>query len=264
MQNTTTELILFIIATTTLILIMGGFILSILILYRKKQIKNEKALEDLKTEFEKNILLAQLEIQEQTFQEISREIHDNINLTLTLAKLKLNTTREKNVELDYSIQLIGNAISDLTDLSRSMNSDIIKECGLLSALSIEIERIKKIHPLKINFHLSGNPTFLDSEKELFIFRILQEALNNILKHSKAKNVTINLDYSPSQLKIEIQDDGIGLGKEFKIREKGRYPSAGLRTMRKRIELMNGYFDVQSELNKGTRILFSLPVIQFQR
>jgi signal transduction histidine kinase len=260
MQNETTELILFIIATTTLILIMGGFILTILLLYRKKQLKNEKELQNLKNEFEKDLLQAQLEIQEQTFQEISREIHDNINLTLTLAKLKLNTTHENKRELDYSIQLIGNAISELTDLSRSMNSDIIKECGLLSALSIEVERIKRINQLHVELLVSGNPAFLDAQKELFIFRIVQEAINNILKHSKAKNVSIKLDYSMSQLKIEIHDDGIGLNKEPMFREKGRFPSAGFRNMKKRIELMNGDFRVQSGVNKGTHIVLTLPVI----
>jgi two-component system, NarL family, sensor kinase len=259
MQTTTTELVLFIVVSTCLILLMGTFILMILFLARKKNLKNERLLQELKNEFEKDILQAQIEIQEQTFEEISREIHDNINLSLTLAKLRLNTIGTKLPELDDPIDLIGKAINELSDLSRSMNSDIIKDCGLLTALTLEVERIKKLQSITIILEIHGVPVFLESQRELYIFRILQEALHNTLKHAKAKSVLIKLDYSQSQLKIEIKDDGQGLTRNFKYRKTGSFPSAGFRNMQKRIELLQGNFSIFSEQGKGTKLLLSLPI-----
>ena len=91
MQNPHYDLTLFILASTVLILLLAGFIVTILFLYRKKQLAYYKTVEELRLDYEKNLLHTQLEIQEQTLQHISREIHDNINLSLTLAKLNLNT-----------------------------------------------------------------------------------------------------------------------------------------------------------------------------
>src|SRR5437868_8710337 len=91
MQKATHSITLFLIIVSILILLLTGFVLAILILYRKNQIAYSKMLEQIKLEHEQNLLSTQIEIQENTFQQISREIHDNINLELTLAKLILNT-----------------------------------------------------------------------------------------------------------------------------------------------------------------------------
>ncbi|MEI9810293.1 MAG: hypothetical protein WDO16_21820 [Bacteroidota bacterium] len=92
-----------------------------------------------------------------TLQTISRDIHDNINLSLTLAKLNLNTlditNKEKSMEqLTYSIDIISKSIIDLTDISRSMNSDIISEQGLIKALELEIEKLKKLNRFLYNLN----------------------------------------------------------------------------------------------------------------
>src|SRR4029079_17393553 len=130
MQNTHYNLILFILASAFLILLMAGFIVTILFLYKKKQLAYYKTIEELKLDYEKSLLRTQLEIQEQTLQHISREIHDNINLSLTLAKLNLNTfdwghpDKSKN-KIDSSLLQISKAIVDLSDLSKGMNSELI-------------------------------------------------------------------------------------------------------------------------------------------
>jgi signal transduction histidine kinase len=221
---------------------------------------NERLIQNLKNEFEKDILQAQIEIQEQTFAEISRDVHDNINLTLTLAKLKLNTVEKKLPDLNDPIFLISKAINDLSDLSRSMNSDIIKDCGLLSALSIEVSRIKKLETLNVILEIQGTPVFLESQRELYIFRIIQEALHNTLKHAKAKSVLIQMNFSPTLLKIEIKDDGQGIPGNLKNTNVGSYPTSGFRNMQKRMALLKGNFSVSSEQGKGTKLLLTLPIL----
>src|SRR5215212_8332908 len=113
---------------------MALAIICLLYLHQKKQILYHRNLIAIKHDFEKTLLKTQVEIQEQTFSSISKEIHDNISLSLTLAKLNLNTLNWVEVEssteaVRNSIKIIGSAISDLGNLAKSMNPDMIKKLG---------------------------------------------------------------------------------------------------------------------------------------
>jgi len=149
MQSTHYNLILFILASAVLILLMAGFIVTILFLYKKKQLAYFQTIEELKLDYEKNLLHTQLEIQEQTLQHISREIHDNINLSLTLAKLNLNTldwrhSARARTQIDSSLQQISKAITDLGNISKGMNSELITNQGLMEVLKKETDRLKEL------------------------------------------------------------------------------------------------------------------------
>ena len=118
MQTQKGDIILLIIFTSVLLLLLLSFIAAVLFLYQKKSILYNKEMEDVKNNYDKNLLRMQLEMQEQTFQDIAREIHDNIGLSLTLAKLQLNTvdyTEHKTTaeSINSSIDLISKAIQDL-------------------------------------------------------------------------------------------------------------------------------------------------------
>jgi signal transduction histidine kinase len=240
---------------------MGGFILTVLFLYRKRQMAYLKDFERIKSDYEKNLLKTQLEIQEQTFQTISRDIHDNINLSLTLAKLNLNTLNftapEKSSEkVNDTIELVSRAIDDLTNISRAMNSDIIGDHGLIAALSQEFEKLKKLNWFDIRFEVTGDPVFMDAQKELFIFRIIQEAFHNILKHSRAKTVQLRLHYNDTYVEMTVADDGVGFAKNDD--RSAVQTKAGLRNMQKRAELLGGTCEIESIQGKGTSIKTTIP------
>ena len=264
MQKTPYDIIIFLAITILLIILLGGFIITIIFLYRKKQILYLKELEQIKSDYEKNLLKTHIEIQEQTFQTISRDIHDNINLSLTLAKLNLNTLNlsvvEKSAEqIASSIEFISKAIIDLTDISRSMNSDIISEQGLITALELEIEKLKKLECFFIKFEVFGNPVFMDAQKELLIFRIIQESFNNILKHAHARQIQLCMNYEFDRVNITTSDDGVGFNqskKQYSF-DKNK-PTSGLRNMQKRAELLNGSFHITSQPGLGTTIKISIP------
>lgn len=259
MQKASYDIIVFFLVVVFLILLMAGFILIILLLYRKKQIAYLQTLESLKLNHEKNLLQSQVEVQEQTIQHISREIHDNISLSLTLAKLQLNTLIMDNKFSSYnlinsSIDLISKSINDLSDISKSMNADIISQQGLIDALKNETIRIQKTGLIVINVSIRGNPVFMDAHKELIIFRIVQEAFNNIIKHSEAKNVNLDLNYINDHMEITIQDDGKGFDLAFSGATKG----AGLNNMRNRAKIFSGNVNFESQKGQGTKIFISIP------
>src|SRR5688572_32685257 len=124
MQKTTNDIVIVMVIITVLLLILVGFIVTLTFLYRKRQNSYFQNIETLKHDHEKNLLKSQVEVQEQTLQNISQEIHDNISLSLTLAKLQLNTLnleeKSKSVQLiNSSVDLISKSLNDLSDLSRS-------------------------------------------------------------------------------------------------------------------------------------------------
>lgn len=212
--------------------------------------------------FHEHLTHTQLEIQEETFQFISREIHDNIGLSLTLAKLYLNTLEINSVQnpkiIYETVELITQALNDLSDISKSLNSEAIRSEGFLCALQLKLDKIKKTQRFEIDFKITGNPIFLDSQSELIIYRIIQEALNNIIKHSKATEIAIWLNYNDKELTAEIRDNGIGINWEQLEKTKSTTMSAGLANMRKRAKMINGSCEIRSN-NNGTTITLTIPL-----
>jgi len=238
---------------------MGAFILTILFLHRKKQIAYHEKLKQMEANYEKNLLKTQLEIQEQTFQNISREIHDNISLSLTLAKLHLHTldwidVEKSNEKVNISIELLTQSIAGLRDISKGLNADLIIQNGLLKAIEEEIEHIDQTGLFKLKFELKGTPVYMNNQRELIIFRIIQEAFNNIIKHSNASNAQLTLNFNLEALMIIISDDGKGFDKEL-----ARYNrQAGLVNMETRIKILKGEMKIKSNPGNGTVLSFTIP------
>lgn len=257
MQVNKDDIVFFLIITTGLILLLSGFIITLLFFYQKRKLAYQQTLNTLELDHQTNLLESQVEIQENTFQHISREIHDNISLTLTLAKLQLNTLIENqnsSKTVISSVDLITKSINDLNSLSKALNSDIIKTQGLIVALENEIERIQLVGLFTIALRVKGSPVFMTAEKELIIFRIVQESFNNILKHSNAKIVKITMHYTHSVINIRIIDDGKGF--EYPIAE--NHNGAGLNNITNRAKVLHGQADINSYPGKGTRIHLSIP------
>ena len=263
MQESTTELISFLILATLLILSLVGFTIFILFLYQKKQDYYNKTMASIELEHEKSLLETQLEIQEETFLNISREIHDNIGLALTLAKLNLNTLsfsgdHTSAEQLKTAISLVGKAISDLSDISKSLNSDVVTQVGWLKLLEHEIDKIKRIPQYSASFRIVGQVVFLESHKELILFRIAQEALNNILKHSGAKEIQMEITFDNS-LELNIRDNGKGFQTSEKTQAGNQSMRLGLINMANRAKLINGEFNIISQPGIGTTVSVRIPL-----
>lgn len=233
-------------------------IAMIIFKYQQKQNIHQKNLEALKISYENSLLQSQLEIQEQTFQNIAREIHDNIGQKLTLAKLHLNTLRydkinEATLRVNDSVDMISEAINDLSDISRSMNSEILLSNGLIKALEFEAAQLSKSGKYKISFSTTGHPVFLEANTELVLFRIAQEALTNIIKHAGASSISILLHYDTALLAMTIQDDGKGF-----YTDENRF-GTGLSNMRKRADTLKGRLVISSTPHISTQIKIEIPV-----
>lgn len=244
---------------TLLIAALIAFIALIIYRYQQKQNIYFKDLEQLKAMHATEILQSQLEIQEQTFANISREIHDNIGQKLTLAKLQLNTVDVKDdnrlmSKLGDSVNMISEAIADLSDISRSMSSEIILNNGLIEGLEFEVAQLNKSSIYKIELTVTGEPIYLNSKKELILFRIVQEALNNIMKHSQASVIDIHLHFNTNLLRLDIIDNGKGF-----VTVSGTKQGTGIANMCRRASILEGKCEVFSEPGLGTKIKIEIPL-----
>ncbi|HUS01718.1 MAG TPA: ATP-binding protein [Chitinophagaceae bacterium] len=231
--------------------------------YDRKSSEYLAALDKIKYENEKNLLSTQIEIQEQTFQNISREIHDNIGQKLSLAKLHLNTFTEtnnakSNEKINHALQFISEAINDLSDISRGLSSDIILNNGLVKALEFEVMQLQKMEKYVINFSISGEYIFLENKKELVLFRIVQEAINNFLKHAESSLIDIKLEFQNSNLTLEIKDYGKGFHLSEHLNGQKFNSRAGIKNIIKRAGIIGGQIQIQSKINEGTLIKIKVP------
>lgn len=209
----------------------------------------------LKYTYEQELLLTQIEIQEQTLKTISEEIHDNVGQVLSLAKLNLNTIDNAgDKKIQDTKNLVAKAINDLRNLSRSIHGDRIAELGLQQSIEDELSILQNSGQFATQLKLSGNAYKLTPQKEMVLFRIVQEALNNAVKYSKAKNITVQMNYRSNEFYIEVEDDGCGFDIETLPAAK---TGIGLNSMKSRAALINGVYNIQSCINMGTSISITL-------
>jgi len=258
MQKNTNDIIIFLIVVSALIVSMVAFIVFMLVIYRKRQNSFQQSFEQLKLDHDKTLLNTQLEIQEQTFKHISREIHDNINLSLTLAKLQLHTVDwdDKKVSTDkmnMSIELLTKSIAELSDISKGLSADVINQQGLLKAVEDELNRIRLTGIFSIDYSITGIPVYLDAGQELIIFRIIQEAFNNIIKHAQASQTSLLLHYNDVKLTIMVTDNGNGFDPKLTAINR----QAGLNNMSARAKMLGGQMNIASMTGQGTTLTFTI-------
>jgi signal transduction histidine kinase len=258
------EVIILIIAGTIMLLLLGMFIISFLFFYQKKHNSHITEKSQLQAQFDQEMLKAQLEIQEQTLTHVSREIHDNIGQVLSFVKLSLasaksNDEHQNHKKIDENRELIAQAITDLRDLSKSMSYERIKNLGLQTAIDKEVTRVNKRDLMHCKMQVEGDVYELGAQRELVLFRIFQEALNNTLKYANAGNLNICLNYSADLFTLTIEDDGAGFLVADKLKENS---GSGLKNMENRAALIGGSATIDSIPGKGCCIKITLDPLTY--
>ncbi|RXM39782.1 histidine kinase [Chryseobacterium sp. CH21] len=245
---------LVIIFTITLFIIVLTMIFIYTVFIKKKTTlliaQKEK---DLR--FEKELATSQVEMKEQTLNYIGQELHDDLGQKLSVVRLRQNQliTKLKSSEKEDLIELnelLGECIQDIRNLSKTLITEQIIHFGLAESIEREVSRIKKLKLLKIEFITQKQDIDITPKHGLILFRIVQESINNILKHSKAKNVSIQMEDDCEKLHISISDNGRGFDTSS-IQD-----GSGLKNMELRAKLIHAELSIHSELNKGTQTLIT--------
>jgi signal transduction histidine kinase len=217
----------------------------------------------LQQELNKHKLLAQamVDAQEKERAEIGKELHDNINQILSTTKLYLELAKSDNKErlslINRSAGNIHNAIREIRNISRSLVPASIGDLGLLDSLIDLVESIQLTRALRVEFYPMGNfDERLNDKTKLMLFRIIQEQVNNVLKHSGARKLVIELILEETENRIELSmtDDGKGFNPE-RVSKKG----LGLSNIRSRADLFGGKVTIQSAPGRGCKLRVQVPV-----
>ncbi len=238
----------FLVISSVVIFLVLITMISLFLLFKKRKnallLKNEFA----KKHFEQEISKAKIEIREETFRNISWELHDNIGQLLTLAKIQV----QNNSPTDDIKETLNKSLKELRVLSKLINPDVLKNMSLEQAITDEIDRFNRLNFIKSTFTIKGEQVNIESKIEIMFFRILQEFFSNTIKHAKATHLDIILNYqSNNTLVITAQDNGLG----FDI-NKQNHSGIGLTNIKSRAKLINAEATIASELNKGTKLIIT--------
>ena len=240
---------------TILFVLMVGFFFAFVIMYRRRQLEFENERIQMERVFSEELLRTQLELSEQVMRNISEEIHDNIGQTLIVAKLGLNalTNSEHKEQVENVKNLITRSLKDLRSLSKTLNGDFIIREGLQNAITREVEILNSTGKLICEFAGEIPSGWLHPNSEIILFRCVQEALSNTLKHAESKHITLTAHTEENLLTLDIYDDGVGFDQNKDINK-----GLGMSSMEKRVGILGGNFSITSFPGKGTGVLIQIP------
>ncbi|MGI1690953.1 sensor histidine kinase [Thermoanaerobacter uzonensis] len=202
-----------------------------------------------------------IEAQEEERKRIAREIHDgpaqamaNVLLKSELCeKLIAKDIELAKIELKNLKDIVQQSLKEVRKIIYDLRPSALDDLGLVPALSRYIKNFSEETGIFVDFTVLSDYKRLSPEIEITCFRVVQEALTNIKKHSRAKNASVKFEFGMRFISVIIKDDGIGFDKE------NIGQGYGLMGMRERVEILNGKFEISSFKNKGTQIYISIPV-----
>ena len=244
-------------------LVLIGFILTMLYLYQRRYFRMKAQLEELKAEHAREIEAVQKEIYRQSLDEIATEIHDDFGQRLSLIKLMLSALEyETPTNIGPPIKEIKlvatKAVEDLRNLTHQLRTNYANHISLPEVMEQELTRLERLGILATRFDLDGIPKTLENKTALFLFRMFQESLNNIIAHSKAENCFVRLNYNTDELTLTVEDDGIGFNPSVTGADHRLRIGQGLSNITKRCSLIGATLHITSEPAKGTAININLP------
>jgi signal transduction histidine kinase len=253
MQKEKLDIIISVLATSLfiLLLVIAVFFLFRIYLKRKNKLLLEK--ERMSIQFEQTLLQSQLEIQEHTFANISREIHDNIGQILSLIRLNLNTLNApaETEKINLMDELMGKALTDLRNLSHSLDADYIRNNGWAQSAVKLLNDLQNTGKYSTHIQLSDNLPALGNEKPIILFRMIQEVINNIVRHAAADTIFFKAQKENDKLVITIQDNGKGFDRQ------AASDGTGLRNLENRSRMINADLAISSQPGNGTLVTISI-------
>ena len=244
----------------SLLLLMGVALLLFFFFSRKKIIEKELEKKTLEVNHQKEIIQSIIVTQEEERKRIAQDLHDDISSKLNVINLNANLLKdgELNAE-EYSI--VNDSILEATDktlesarkIAHNLLPPILDKFGLKDALEELADSFNNSRKITIEYNLEYPKDYLISEKELHLFRIVQELINNSVRHGKAKNSTLNLCLKNNKLLFNYTDDGIGFNQENVHHKKG----LGMKNIESRIALLQGNYIINTEENNGFKIKITI-------
>ena len=209
----------------------------------------------------KALSLRLVDVQEAERRFLARELHDEVGQTVTCLKLVLETslrpeTPAQQQSFDEALGLINDLIERVRQLSINLRPQMLDDLGLITALDWHLKRYQKQTGIAVQFRHTPLPERLEPALETAIFRIVQEALTNVARHARVKDVTVRLWVNAGRAGVQIAEAGAGFDVATVLTQRA---SSGVAGMRERVELLGGEFTLESSPGQGTCLTVELPM-----
>jgi len=239
-------------------------ILFLLIFYRQKAHKDKIIAEQKikQLEEEKKLLAAKflVEGQEEERKRIAKELHDGLGVLLSTTKIQFSTIKDKSPEnkhlIEKATKLLEQATGDVRKISHNMMPGLLTRFGIYEATEDLFDKLNETEGLTAIIEIKGEQSRLLENKEIMLYRIFQEMVNNTLKHAEAKNISLVIKIQKDNLNIEYSDDGKG----FNVEEKLHLKSIGLSSIQSRVNFLSGNVTMKSEPGQGVNYTIHIPIV----
>ncbi|MFZ6009592.1 MAG: sensor histidine kinase [Bacteroidota bacterium] len=254
------------IATSTIVSVAFVLtVLAVMIIYRKRKVEYMREINRMNEKFTHELLQTQLEVQQQTMRHIGREIHDNVGQQLTLAFLytqQLHSTDEKiEGQIRSVATIINESLTDLRNLSRNLTSTDSMYADLCSIIHSECSKVQATGLCQVNFETNIKQLEASQAVKSFVLRILQEFLQNSLKHSRCSVIQVKLQVlNDGEVELSAEDNGKGFS--FNTNSLQEPIGIGLKNMKKRAEIIGALFLLDSVPERGTKMQLRIPADKF--
>lgn len=235
-----------------LILALG--LVAFVILYQKKRIRIEIQKVQRENEFQRDLLSATIDAREKEQERIAMELHDDIGSRLNTIKQRLFKPVLNDEDREELKEYLSDVISHIRIISNDLQPPVLYELGLHGAIKKLCRRINEDTDINVFCNIQDDeekPEFLTQEKQLGIYRIIQEILNNIIKHANANNIEIVSEISDNRFELKITDNGSGFIPPDKLDFNSN--SLGLKNITSRAQQINAHVIYTKQQSRGTRV-----------
>ncbi len=259
------EIALSIASITLLMLLLVAGIVLVIFISGRQRLKQQMELAENKLNYERELRQVETEVSEQTLGQLGQELHDDIGQLLTAVKIHLENQKLDHPELTEGFKPMDTYLAEVMQhvrmLSRTLNNDYIGHIGLIAAIDLEVNRIKALRRYEVHWQAPHGSSNLDKNQELMLFRIFQEIIQNSLRHSLAKNVTISINNEAGNFELKIEDDGKGFDVENILKSD---KASGLRNIIKRAKWAGLECTIISSAGNGCKTnLKKVPLMKLQ-
>jgi signal transduction histidine kinase len=232
---------------TAIFTVLVFFIILFVVYYKQRQRAHLLEKKSLQSAFEQEKIISVMEIQEQTFNEVSREIHDNIGQVLSLARMQLNNPNQSHPEaIQHADELLEQAIRDIRSLSHTLNTYKVQSMGIIESTMQLVEQLKNTR--QFNTIIEFDNVYPEpKDSHIIIYRMIQEIVNNIIKHSKASEIKLYIQTRNDITSLTISDNGVG------FKQASPHQGIGMRNLAERAKLANANIEFNSNSGNGTSI-----------
>ncbi len=240
------------------------FALGLIIFFSvsQKKIQTEKLVnQQIKLDFQKKLLDSTIQTQEKERDRIARELHDDVGSKLNVIHLNLHLLKKAIAKgqdtekiLDHIRTSLDESIQTSRDISHELMPPVLSKFGIHSAFEELENAINRTGVVKLNINSEVEWQLKDDMQQLHLFRIVQELIQNALKHANAKNVNINFDKKDSLLCLDYHDDGVGF-------PQGDTKGLGLNNLEIRVQVLNGSWQINRHVTKGAEIKIKIPLYE---